>query len=141
MIYTAIDNFYVSEEDLVNNTPSRKDGVSFETETQLRIYGCELIQEGGILLKLPQAVMATGQVLLHRFYCKESLLKFNIKVGCCLASAALLGLARVARSWSMTARQLKASSQVGVHVYNSKHYVLTLGKLSSVTMMAWGRRN
>ncbi len=49
-------------------------------ETQLRIYGCELIQEGGILLKLPQAVMATAQVLLHRFYVKESLKKFNIKV-------------------------------------------------------------
>lgn len=52
-----------------------------EVETQLRIYGCEVIQEGGILLKLPQAVMATGQVLLHRFYVKESLLKYNIKVG------------------------------------------------------------
>lgn len=58
----------------------RRDGISQEVETQLRIYGCELIQEGGILLKLPQAVMATGQVLLHRFYCKESMLKFNIKV-------------------------------------------------------------
>lgn len=44
------------------------------------MYGCELIQEGGILLRMPQAVMATGQVLLHRFYCKESMLKFNIKV-------------------------------------------------------------
>lgn len=51
-----------------------------EQETQLRIYGCEVIQEGGILLKLPQAVMATGQVLLQRFYVKRSLVKFNIKV-------------------------------------------------------------
>ncbi len=46
----------------------------------MRIYGCEVIQEGGILLKLPQAVMATGQVLLQRFYMKKSLRKFNVKV-------------------------------------------------------------
>lgn len=58
----------------------RADGIPREVETQLQIYGCQLIQEGGILLKLPQAVMATGQVLLHRFYVKESLKKYNIKV-------------------------------------------------------------
>lgn len=58
----------------------RNDGISKEIETELRIYGCEIIQEGGILLRMPQAVMATAQVLLQRFYCKESLLKYNIKV-------------------------------------------------------------
>ena len=61
---------------------SRRDGISKEIENQLRIYGCEVIQEGGILLKLPQAVMATAQVLLQRFYVKESMLQFNIKVRC-----------------------------------------------------------
>ncbi|XP_022861239.1 cyclin-L1-1-like isoform X1 [Olea europaea var. sylvestris] len=45
----------------------------------LRIYGCDLIQESGILLKLPQAVMATGQVLFHRFFCKKSFARFNVK--------------------------------------------------------------
>lgn len=28
----------------------------------------------------PQAVMATGQVLFHRFYCKKSFGRFNVKV-------------------------------------------------------------
>jgi hypothetical protein len=28
----------------------------------------------------PQAVMATGQVLFHRFYCKKSFARFNVKV-------------------------------------------------------------
>lgn len=28
----------------------------------------------------PQAVMATGQVLFHRFYCKKSFALFNVKV-------------------------------------------------------------
>ncbi|CAN8304160.1 unnamed protein product [Cochlearia groenlandica] len=79
MIYTAIDNFYLTDEH-IKNSPSRKDGIDEATEITLRIYGCDLIQEGGILLKLPQAVMATGQVLFHRFYCKKSLAKFDVKI-------------------------------------------------------------
>ncbi|KAF2290430.1 hypothetical protein GH714_013042 [Hevea brasiliensis] len=78
MIYTAIDNFYLTDEQL-QNSPSRKDGIDEATETTLRIYGCDLIQESGILLKLPQAVMATGQVLFHRFYCKKSFARFDVK--------------------------------------------------------------
>ncbi|KAM1353875.1 hypothetical protein ACFX2H_033303 [Malus domestica] len=78
MIYTAIDTFYLTDEQL-QNSPSRKDGTDEATETTLRIYGCDLIQESGILLKLPQAVMATGQVLFHRFYCKKSFARFNVK--------------------------------------------------------------
>ncbi|OMO81189.1 hypothetical protein COLO4_23726 [Corchorus olitorius] len=79
MIYTAIDNFYLTDEQL-QNSPSRKDGIDEATETTLRIYGCDLIQESGILLKLPQAVMATGQVLFHRFYCKKSFARFDAKI-------------------------------------------------------------
>nr|QYW07134.1 cyclin L1-1 [Dimocarpus longan] len=79
MIYTAIDNFYLTDEQL-NNSPSRKDGIDEATETTLRIYGCDLIQESGILLRLPQAVMATGQVLFHRFYCKKSFARFDVKI-------------------------------------------------------------
>ncbi|KAK1267505.1 Cyclin-L1-1 [Acorus gramineus] len=78
MIYTAIDTFYLTDEQL-KNSPSRKDGIDEETETNLRIYGCDLIQESGILLRLPQQVMATGQVLFHRFYCKKSFARFNVK--------------------------------------------------------------
>ncbi|XP_012466804.1 cyclin-L1-1 isoform X2 [Gossypium raimondii] len=79
MIYTAIDNFYLTDEQL-KNSPSSKDGIDEATETTLRIYGCDLIQESGILLKLPQAVMATGQVLFHRFYCKKSFARFDVKI-------------------------------------------------------------
>ncbi|KDP32550.1 hypothetical protein JCGZ_14762 [Jatropha curcas] len=78
MIYAAIDNFYLTDEQL-QNSPSRKDGIDEANETILRIYGCDLIQESGILLKLPQAVMATGQVLFHRFYCRKSFARFNVK--------------------------------------------------------------
>jgi hypothetical protein len=79
MIYTNLDNFYVSKESL-ERSPSRQDGVSEDTETELRIFGATLIQAGGCLLQLPQVVMATGQVLFHRFFCKESMAKFDVEV-------------------------------------------------------------
>jgi hypothetical protein len=44
-------NWFASVDEL-NNTPSRKDGIDAETEILLRIYGCEIIQEAGILLRL-----------------------------------------------------------------------------------------
>ena len=51
MIYTTIDMFYLTDEQLANS-PSKKDGIDEATETTLRIYGCDLIQESGILLRL-----------------------------------------------------------------------------------------
>ncbi len=80
MLYTAVDNFYLSRDEL-DCSPSHRAGLDAEVIAQLRAYGCELIQEGGILLKLPQVVMATGQVLFHRFYCKVSMTEYDVKVG------------------------------------------------------------
>lgn len=51
MIYTAIDTFYLTDEQL-KDSPSRKEGIDEHTEMMLRIYGCDLIQESGILLRL-----------------------------------------------------------------------------------------
>jgi hypothetical protein len=51
MIYTAIDTFYLTDEQL-RDSPSRKDGIDEAAETTLRVYGCDLIQESGILLRL-----------------------------------------------------------------------------------------
>ncbi|KAL2942264.1 Cyclin-L1-1 [Bienertia sinuspersici] len=63
----------------LKDSPSRKDGIDEETEITLRIYGCDLIQESGILLKLPQAVMATGQFLSIDFTVRKSFGRFNVK--------------------------------------------------------------
>uniref|UniRef100_A0A1D1ZB69 Cyclin-L1-1 n=1 Tax=Anthurium amnicola TaxID=1678845 RepID=A0A1D1ZB69_9ARAE len=101
MIYTAIDTFYPTDE-LLKNSPSRKDGIDEATETTLRLYGCDLIQESGILLRLPQAVMATGQVLFHRFYCKKSFARFGVK--------------RVAASCVWLASKLEESPRKAKHV-------------------------
>ncbi|PNF39465.1 Cyclin-L1 [Cryptotermes secundus] len=77
-------------EDKLSPTPSQNDGLDLETETDLRILGCELIQTAGILLKLPQVAMATGQVLFQRFYYSKSFVRHAMEttaMGCvCLAS-------------------------------------------------------
>ncbi|ROL45214.1 Cyclin-L2 [Anabarilius grahami] len=56
----------------VHCSPSRAHGLSARTEEQLRIRMCEMIQNAGVLLRLPQVAMATAQILFHRFfYCKS----------------------------------------------------------------------
>lgn len=57
-----LENCLLPPERLLN-TPSSLDGLDPETEMDLRILGCELIQTAGILLRLPQVV-----VLIHSFY-------------------------------------------------------------------------
>ncbi|WWD19001.1 hypothetical protein CI109_103458 [Kwoniella shandongensis] len=59
-------------------TPSTRDGVPKEVEDDLRVVGCMLIQEAGVMLKLPQNTMATAQVLFHRFYYMSSLCSFGV---------------------------------------------------------------
>ena len=51
MIYTGGGTFFLSDEALATS-PSAADGVDAETEFRLRVYGAELIQEGGMLLRL-----------------------------------------------------------------------------------------
>lgn len=58
----SLNNVLLPEEKL-NPTPSKEDGMDAETETSLRILGCELIQTAGILLKLPQVT----QIVIPQF--------------------------------------------------------------------------
>jgi hypothetical protein len=51
MTYTEIDTFYPPAERL-QDSPSRRDGVDESAEASLRAYGCQLVQEAGILLRL-----------------------------------------------------------------------------------------
>lgn len=88
-----IDNFYLTNEEIQEGSPSRQDGIDAATESTLRHYGAELVQKAGILLGCPQAVMVTGQVLLQRFYCKKSLKEYNIRVGAACMGRCLHGRA------------------------------------------------
>lgn len=42
----------LASEAQVRETPSRRDGIPAEFEDELRVYGCQLIQQAGILLSL-----------------------------------------------------------------------------------------
>lgn len=66
-------------ENVFKETPSQTDGLDLETEKDLRILGCELIQTAGILLKLPQVAMATGQIYLQRFYYAKSFVRYPME--------------------------------------------------------------
>ena len=54
-VIISLENCLLPEERL-RSTPSSLDGLDPETEMDLRILGCELIQTAGILLRLPQVV-------------------------------------------------------------------------------------
>lgn len=79
MIYTALDDFYLSAQE-IELSPSRRAGVPAALEWQLRRFGCDVIAEAVVLLGLPQVVACTAQVLLQRFYCKRSLVHTDVKI-------------------------------------------------------------
>lgn len=56
-IILTLENCLLPVDKLVE-TPSHHDGLDRQTEVDLRILGCELIQTAGILLKLPQVSTA-----------------------------------------------------------------------------------
>ncbi|KAL3320730.1 Cyclin-L1 [Cichlidogyrus casuarinus] len=62
-------------DDKLKPTPSEQDNLDPEIEMDLRILGCELIQESGILLKLPQVAMASAQNLYQRFFYSKSFVR------------------------------------------------------------------
>ncbi|XP_027803386.2 cyclin-L2 isoform X1 [Marmota flaviventris] len=66
-------------DDKLRFTPSMSSGLDTDTETGLRVVGCELIQAAGILLRLPQVAMATGQVLFQRFFYTKSFVKHSME--------------------------------------------------------------
>ena len=81
MTFSNIDDFYVSDAELRQLSPSLvKHGVSYPDEQSLRSYGATLIWQACYRLELPMSVACTASVLLHRFYCKESLGDFDIRV-------------------------------------------------------------
>lgn len=76
----SLDNFYLTKGEQ-EASPSRRDGITAAAERELRHYCADVVAEAAVLLRLPQVVAATAQVLVQRFYCKRSLKKFDPKVG------------------------------------------------------------
>jgi len=82
-IKLSLDNCIFPSE-MLDETPSMKDGLDRDVENELRRWGCELIQVAGLLLKLPQTAMATGQVILQRFYYIKSVIHHDVET-CAMA--------------------------------------------------------
>jgi len=66
--------------DVIEMTPSRKDGVEEEVETSLRIYGCDFIQRAGLYLKMRAVTVASSQTIFHRFFFRRSLKEFDVRI-------------------------------------------------------------
>lgn len=58
-VLITLENCLLSD-DALRFTPSMGSGLDAETEAQLRVTGCELIQAAGILLRLPQVGRGGG---------------------------------------------------------------------------------
>ncbi|WFD05929.1 hypothetical protein MVES1_001263 [Malassezia vespertilionis] len=58
--------------------PSWSDGIDPDLEEELCVFGCQLIQQAGVLLSLPQVVMGTAQVLFQRFWYVSSMRNFQV---------------------------------------------------------------
>lgn len=78
-VHLSIDNYVIPQEKLFP-TPSNLDGLDAETEFDLRYVGCELIQDAGTLLRLPQVAMATAQVLYQRYFYSKSFVRYVYEV-------------------------------------------------------------
>ena len=64
---SSLSNPLVTIEQL-STSSSQLDGVSPELESSLRFAGAQLTQAAGILLRLPQEIIAQAIVILYRFY-------------------------------------------------------------------------
>ena len=60
-----------------SHKPTCLDGVPSDLEYSLCAYGCRIIQQAGILLRLPQRAMSTAQVLFQRFWFVSSMKQFD----------------------------------------------------------------
>ncbi|KAF9686794.1 hypothetical protein SADUNF_Sadunf02G0026900 [Salix dunnii] len=78
--------WYFSSQEIEDFSPSRKDGIEVEKESQLRKLYCSFIKELGVKLKVPQVTIACALILCHRFYMRQSHAKNDWKT---MASASM----------------------------------------------------
>ena len=77
-------------ESITRESPSCKDGLAWKDEKLHRIFGCGLISEAKTSLNLSQSIISTAQNLLHRFFYRKSLFKydaFTVAMGCTLLAS------------------------------------------------------
>ena len=69
--------------DQISTSSSQLDGVTGELETSVRYAGAQLTQAAGVLLRLPQEIIAQAIVIFARFWVGSeggSLREYGVKV-------------------------------------------------------------
>ncbi|XP_050364274.1 cyclin-T1-3 [Argentina anserina] len=56
----------------IEDSPSRRDGISTKKESHLRSLYCSFLQEIGMKLKVPQLTISSAMMLCHQFYMRQS---------------------------------------------------------------------
>jgi hypothetical protein len=116
----------------VTTTPSaRLHGISPDLEAALRVWGCELIQHAGLLLRKPQTVMASAQTLLQRFYFRVSLLAWPVED---VAPACLFLAAKVEEAPNRLRDVMTAVHHVRQHM--SRAYVVNGAQVGLLDTMS-----
>jgi len=69
---------YLFSKDALLDTPTTRAGVSAEVEKNNRIFACEMINQAGVMLRLPQVTISTSQIILHRFYYRKSMKEYPV---------------------------------------------------------------
>lgn len=64
--------WYFSRKEIEDQSPSGKDGIDFKYESHLRESYCQFLQKLGKKIKVPQVTIASGMMLCHRFYIRQS---------------------------------------------------------------------
>ena len=80
------DPLWFTAESALACPPSVAAGISVTLDRRVRAAACQLIQQAGILLRLPQTAIATSQVLFHRFFFRQP---FQSHLVCDMAIASL----------------------------------------------------
>nr|CDI54025.1 cyclin-like protein [Melanopsichium pennsylvanicum 4] len=103
-------------------SPSMTDGLSYALEMELRALGCHIIQQAGMLLRLPQRTMAVAQVFYQRFWFTSSMCDF---------SAADIAMGALLLSTKLEETQISLRHMVNafhfVHFHLNKHLVCQPG--------------
>ena len=71
-VILTLENVLLPSEKL-EPTPSKVDGLDADSEFDLRVMGCELIQTSGMLLRLPQVRLCMFMYQNRSFWCTDPL--------------------------------------------------------------------
>ncbi|SPO26370.1 uncharacterized protein UTRI_03959 [Ustilago trichophora] len=99
-------------------TPSMTDGLSYDLEMELRALGCQIIQQVGILLRLPQRTMAVAQVFFQRFWFTSSMCDFSASE---IAMGALLLATKLEETQIRLRHLINAFHYVDYHISKNRH--------------------